>query len=238
MSKQPHIGVDSSQVAERVIVCGDPARIDRAALLLEKVELIAENREYRLINGLYNGQQITLCSTGIGAPSAIIALEELKNCGAKYVIRVGSAGALQPNIELGDLLLVEAAVRDEGTSKAYVAGEYPAAADLDLVIALRAALLELEHPFHIGVIRTNDSFYTDDEAAICQHWSNKGVLGADNETSALLTVGRLRGVKMASLLNTVVRYEQDAKEGIAAANALLKAETKALTAALNALAKQ
>lgn len=242
MNKQPHLGVDSSQVAKRVIVCGDPARVTRAGLLLDGAEVIAENREYRLINGYYQGQKITLCSTGIGAPSAVIALEELNNCGAKYVIRVGSAGALQPHIALGDLLVVEAAVRDEGTSKAYIASEYPAAADIDIVFGLRQALVAAKQPFHRGVIRTNDSFYTDEEPQICQHWHKKGVLGADNETAALLTVGRLRGVRVGAVLNTVVQFEQDAQQGIAAyANAeqrMMQAEQQALTAALMTLCQQ
>lgn len=239
MSKQPHICVDETQVSKKVIVCGEPDRVNRIATLMTDAELISENREYRLINGYYQGQRITICSTGIGAPSMIIAIEELKVCGAEYIIRVGSAGALQTDIGLGDLILVEAAVRDEGGSKAYIANEYPAASDIETVVSLKRNLTNLGHKFHCGIIRSNDSFYTDEEDSICNYWSKKGVLGADMETSALLTVGRLRGLKVASLLNNVVLYQQDVKEGINGYvdtnTSMMNGEVAAFKAALNTL---
>jgi len=242
MSKQPHICVDDSQVSEKVIVCGEPDRVNRIALLLTDAELVSENREYRLINGYYNKQKITICSTGIGAPSMIIALEELRSCGAEYIIRVGSAGALQPNIALGDLIIAEGAVRSEGGSSAYVGKEFPAFSDLDLILALRQSLQGLEYPFHSGLVRSHDSFYTDEEDSICEYWHKKGVLGADMETSALLTVGRIRGVKVASILNNVVKYKQDVKEGVndyvGLSNDIMKGELIAFKAALSVLSKQ
>lgn len=242
MSKQPHICVDSTQVSEKVIVCGEPNRVNRIASLLTDAELIAENREFRLINGHYDGEKITLCSTGIGAPSMIIALEELKSCGAKYIIRVGSAGALQTNIELGDLIVVEGAVRDEGGSKAYISSEYPAVSDLDLVTSIKAALKVSGYKFHCGLIRSNDSFYTDEESDICHYWNKKGVLGADMETSALLTVGRLRGLKVASILNNVVLFDQDVKEGVGeyvdSNEVMMEGESFAFKTALDALLAQ
>jgi len=242
MNKQPHICVDNSQVSNKVIVCGEPDRVNRIASLLDQTELIAENREYRLINGHYKGQKLTICSTGIGAPSMIIALEELRSCGAKYIIRVGSAGALQPNIALGDLILVEAAVRSEGGSRAYIESGFPAVSDLDLLMSLRKNLDNNGHRFHSGIIRSNDSFYTDEENDLCKYWSQKGVLGADMETSALLTVGRIRGLKVASLLNNVVLYQQDVKEGINeyvdSNESMMKGEISAFKAALNTLCEQ
>ncbi len=239
MSKQPHIAVSPQQVAEHVIVCGEPDRVNRISALLEQVELLADNREFRLMNGLYQGKKITLCSTGVGAPSAIIALEELNLCGAKYVIRVGSAGALQHQIGLGELIVAEAAVRDEGGSKAYVASEFPACADRHLLAGIEAYLVENNYPAHVGLVRSHDSFYRDDEDSICQHWSQKGVLGADMETSALLTVGRLRGLKVASVLNNVVLYQQDVQDGVNqylnADTVMMQGELAASRAALHAL---
>jgi len=152
--------------------------------------------------------------TGIGAPSMIIAVEELKQCGAKYVIRVGSAGAMQPNIALGELIVAEGAVRDEGGSKAYIDAAYPAYASFSLLKGLDGYLQMQTVPYHMGVVRSHDSFYTDDEETLCQYWNKKGILGADMETSALFTVGRLRGLHVASVLNNVVRYQQDVKEGV------------------------
>ncbi|HAU8291332.1 TPA: nucleoside phosphorylase [Vibrio vulnificus] len=241
MSKQPHLCVDETQVAKRVIVCGEPDRANRIAALLENAELIAENREYRLFNGEFQGKAITVCSTGIGAPSMIIAVEELKQCGAKYIIRVGSAGAMQPNIALGELIVAEGAVRDEGGSKAYIDAAYPAYASFSLLKGLDGYLQTQAVPYHMGVVRSHDSFYTDDEETLCQYWNKKGILGADMETSALLTVGRLRGLHVASVLNNVVRYQQDVKEGVSQYvndDAMMAGEKRASLAALTALSCQ
>ncbi|MDK2603556.1 nucleoside phosphorylase [Vibrio vulnificus] len=242
MSKQPHLCVDETQVAERVIVCGEPDRANRIAALLENAELIAENREYRLFNGEFQGKAITVCSTGIGAPSMIIAVEELKQCGAKYIIRVGSAGAMQPNIALGELIVAEGAVRDEGGSKAYIDAAYPAYASFSLLKGLDGYLQMQTVPYHMGVVRSHDSFYTDDEETLCQYWNKKGILGADMETSALFTVGRLRGLHVASVLNNVVRYQQDVKEGVSQYvnddDAMMAGEKRASLAALTALSYQ
>ncbi|ARN67641.1 TPA: nucleoside phosphorylase [Vibrio vulnificus] len=242
MSKQPHLCVDETQVAERVIVCGEPDRANRIAALLENAELIAENREYRLFNGEFQGKAITVCSTGIGAPSMIIAVEELKQCDAKYIIRVGSAGAMQPNIALGELIVAEGAVRDEGGSKAYIDAAYPAYASFSLLKGLDGYLQTQAVPYHMGVVRSHDSFYTDDEETLCQYWNKKGILGADMETSALLTVGRLRGLHVASVLNNVVRYQQDVKEGVSQYvnddDAMMAGEKRASLAALTALSCQ
>ncbi|EJV2650538.1 nucleoside phosphorylase [Vibrio vulnificus] len=242
MSKQPHLCVDETQVAERVIVCGEPDRANRIAALLESAELIAENREYRLFNGEFQGKAITVCSTGIGAPSMIIAVEELKQCGAKYIIRVGSAGAMQPNIALGELIVAEGAVRDEGGSKAYIDAAYPAYASFSLLKGLDGYLQMQTVPYHMGVVRSHDSFYTDDEETLCQYWNKKGILGADMETSALFTVGRLRGLHVASVLNNVVRYQQDVKEGVSQYvnddDAMMAGEKRASLAALTALSCQ
>ncbi|HFQ5219177.1 TPA: nucleoside phosphorylase [Vibrio vulnificus] len=242
MSKQPHLCVDETQVAERVIVCGEPDRANRIAALLENAELIAENREYRLFNGEFQGKAIAVCSTGIGAPSMIIAVEELKQCGAKYIIRVGSAGAMQPNIALGELIVAEGAVRDEGGSKAYIDAAYPAYASFSLLKGLDGYLQTQAVPYHMGVVRSHDSFYTDDEETLCQYWNKKGILGADMETSALLTVGRLRGLHVASVLNNVVRYQQDVKEGVSQYvnddDAMMAGEKRASLAALTALSCQ
>lgn len=239
MSKQPHLCVDETQISERVIVCGELERANRISALLSDQELIAENREYRLFNGRYKGKSITVCSTGIGAPSMIIAVEELKLCGAKYIIRVGSAGAMQPNIGLGELIVAEGAVRDEGGSKSYVDAAYPAYASFCLLKGLDRYLQTQDTPYYLGVVRSHDSFYTDNEEALCQYWHKKGILGADMETSALFTVGRLRGLHVASILNNVVRYQQDVQEGVCQYvnddEAMMLGERQASLAALEAL---
>ncbi len=242
MAKQPHIGVDETQVAPLVIVCGEPDRANRIANLFDEAELISENREYRVFTGKYKGRAVSVCSTGIGAPSMIIAVEELKQCGVTHVVRVGSAGAMQSGIELGELIVAEGAVRDEGGSKAYVEPSYPAYASFSLLKELDGWLSQQAMSYHFGTVRSHDSFYTDDEDAICQYWNKKGVLGADMETSALYAVGRLRGLKVAAILNNVVLYQQDVKQGVGQyvdeAQVTMAGEKQASVAALEALIAQ
>ncbi|OCH14297.1 nucleoside phosphorylase [Aliivibrio sp. 1S128] len=242
MSKQPHICVNENQVAPYVIVCGEPDRVNRIIELMDNVELLAENREYRVFNGEYKGTTITICSTGIGAPSMIIAIEELKLCGATHVIRVGSAGAMQDHIQLGELIVAEGAVRDEGGSKAYISSAYPAYASFTLLKEINHFLESQPVKHYFGVVRSHDSFYTDEEEQLCQYWNKKGILGADMETSALFTVGRLRGLQVASILNNVVLYQQDVKEGVNQYvndnAAMMNGERLAAITALEALCKQ
>ena len=212
MSMQPHIAIDS--VSPLVIVCGEPDRVNRIASLLQDAEAISEHREFRIYQGTYRNKLITVCSTGIGAPSTLIALEELILCGAKSIIRVGSAGAIQPNIGLGELVIAEGAVRDDGGSQSYVDNVYPAYADFRLLSRIESFVKTLDRPSHFGVVRSHDSFYRDDELTVCHYWNQYGILAADMETAALLTVGRLRGVQVAAILNNVVLYDHDVKDGI------------------------
>ena len=243
MSLLPHLQCRPEQIAERVVVCGDPARVERVAQQLEDVVPLGQNREFRLINGHFNGQAITVCSTGIGAPSAVIALEELVQGGVRQLIRVGSAGSLQPQVGLGDLVVVEGAVRDDGASLAYLPAGYPACADLALQHGLLDAIRRAGHPLHHGLIRSHDAFYRDDEDAVCALWHRRGILAADMESGALLAVGRYRGVRVAAVLCNVVAWQQGVQEGVAdyaAAEPQMLAgvgEHVAIRAALSALTR-
>lgn len=241
MNKLPHIGVYPEQISENVILCGDPARAERIASLLENGVFLAENREYRLFKGVFRQKEITVCSCGIGAPSLVIALEELCQAGAKQVVRVGSSGALQPNIAIGDLIIAQGAVRDEGASQAYINASYPAFADFELVNLMKCYLSEKNFTHHLGLVRSHDSFYRDDEMEICQYWHTKGILGADMETSALFTIGRLRKMKTAAILNNVVLFEQDVQDGVSqyasSENDQMQGEQMASLAAIYALSE-
>ncbi|WOX49420.1 nucleoside phosphorylase [Aeromonas sp. XH] len=239
MSLLPHLQCHPDQIAARVVLCGDPARVERIASQLEECESLGQHREFRLINGRYRGMPVTVCSTGIGGASAVIALEELVQAGARALIRVGSAGALQGHIGLGDLIVVEGAVRSEGASQAYLPPEYPACADIRLQAALLAHLGASDQPHWHGLVRSHDSFYRDDEQDVCRYWHQRGVLGADMETASLLAVGRLRKVRVAAVLCNVVAFEQDVQAGVsdyaASEAAMMTGERLAIAAALHAL---
>lgn len=211
---QPHIRCSEQDAAPYAILPGDPARVDRIRGYLEGPVDIAFNREYKSIRGSYRGVPVMAVSTGIGGASTAIAVEELHNIGVRTMIRIGSCGALQDDIRLGDLIVINGAVRDDGASKTYVESVYPAVPDPDLLFCATEAAREQNFRFHVGLGRSHDSFYTDREEEINRYWASKNVLGSDMETAALFVIGKLRGVKTASVLNTVVESSGALKSGI------------------------
>ena len=203
--QQPHTQLTTEIGTDSAVIVGDPARVDTATQLLDDVQEWAFNREYKSILGTYKNKRILVMSTGIGAPSAGIGVEELHNVNVKKVIRVGSAGAMQSGIGLGELIIGEGVVRDDGLTQKYVPGIYPA------VPAFR--LMALAHKYApqavYGIIRSHDGFYMDDNAKNEAFWSGKGIVGADMESGALMTIGRQRRMETLSILNNVVLYEGD-----------------------------
>lgn len=212
--KQPHIQLDETVNAPCALMPGDPKRVDVIASLLEDVEELTFNREYRSIIGTYKGMRVIGISTGMGGPSVAIAIEELKNIGVHTMMRIGSAGALQDGIMLGDMVICEGAVRDEGTSKCYIDEIYPAVPDYRLINHCADVAKEKGYGYHVGVVLSHESFYYDEDGQDCRKWSQKGVLATDFETAALYTVGRLRKVHTASILNNVVLWGNDTEEAI------------------------
>ena len=238
---QPHIRLDHNHGARCALLPSDPARLDRIQAFLSDVEELAYNREYRSLVGNYQGIRVLALSTGIGGASAGIAVEELKNLGVENLIRIGSCGALQPQVKIGDLILVSGAVRDDGASKAYIEPIFPAVPDSDLLFACVCAAKNRAIRFHTGIARSHDSFYTDREAEIDAYWSKRGVLGADMETAALYTIGRLRGLSAMSILNNVVAFEEDTLDAIGdyvdGATAAMQGEEHEILVALDAFVR-
>lgn len=223
---QPHIRLDGNHGARCALLPGDPARLNRIKPFLADAEELAYNREYRSLVGTYGGINVLAVSTGIGGASAGIAVEELHNLGVENMIRIGSCGALQPEVRLGDLILVSGAVRDDGASKTYIDPIFPAVPDAQLLFACVESAREKGFAFHTGIARSHDSFYTDDEDEIDAYWSKRGVLGCDMETAALYTIGHLRHVRCMSILNNVVAYQTDTLDAI---GSYVDGETAAMT---------
>lgn len=211
---QPHIRCSKEDVSSMVIMPGDPKRVDRIGEFLEDVKEVSYNREFKTITGYYKGVKMTATSTGIGGASAAIAIEEHVAIGAKYIIRVGSCGALQNHIQIGELIIPTSAIRDEGASKMYVESSYPASCDVELATMMIQKAKELNYNFHTGIVRSHDSFYIDDYEEVSKYWSQKNVLGSDMETATLFTLGSIRGIKVASILNNVVLFEEDTAASI------------------------
>ncbi|MBQ6478023.1 MAG: nucleoside phosphorylase [Erysipelotrichaceae bacterium] len=212
--KQPHIQLDETVKAPCALMPGDPKRIDVTASCLENVEELTFNREYRSIVGTYKGMRVIGISTGMGGSSVAIAVEELKNIGVHSMMRIGSAGALQKGIALGDLVICEGAVRDDGASKCYIDSIYPAVPDYRLISHCVNVAKDFGFRHHTGIVLSHESFYYDEDAQDCEKWSRKGVLATDFETAALYTVGRLRGVHTASILNNVVLWGENTEDSI------------------------
>ena len=212
--KQAHIMLDESLGIRYALMPGDPGRIRRIGEHLENVRRLENNREFLSIRGSYKGVDVLAISTGIGGCSAGIAVEELKNIGVEAMIRIGSCGALQRGIGLGELIFAAAAVRDDGASKAYVPDIFPACANRELLNCCVEAAGSLGAVWHEGIVHSHESFYHEENEAQSAYWSSKGVLGADMETAAIYTIGRLRGLRAASILNNVVLYGQDTADSI------------------------
>ena len=208
-----HVQLASGEVGGYVLLPGDPGRVPRIAALLDGARPVAANREYTTWTGSLDGVPVSVTSTGIGGPSAAIAVEELCDLGAHTLLRVGTCGAMQPGLRRGDVLIAQAAVRDEGTSHQYVPAAWPAVAHLDVVDALRAAAAARGVRWHAGVVQSKDSFYGEMEpgrmpvAAELQErweaWTRAGVLASEMECAALFAVAAVRRVRAGAALAVV-----------------------------------
>jgi uridine phosphorylase len=204
---QYHVEVAPGDVADTVLLPGNPERVDKVTALWDDHEEVAHHREYRTATGAYDGAPISVTSTGIGSPSSAIAVEELARAGADTFIRVGSCGGIQPELDVGDLVITTGAVRQEGTSDEYVREDYPAVADREVVGALVAAAEELGHDYHLGVTMSADSFYAGQgrpgfegyEASgsdrLVEDLQEAGVLNIEMEAAAITTLAGLYGLR-------------------------------------------
>jgi uridine phosphorylase len=158
-----HLHLKEGDIGRYVLLPGDPGRCEKIAAFFENPHFVAQNREYVTWTGTLLGEKVSVVSTGIGCPSAAIAVEELIDMGADTFIRVGSSGAMQPDGRMGDVAIVTAAIRDEGTTPQYLPVEFPAVADVDVVTSLRDAARKLGLRYHVGVSQSKDSFYGEVE---------------------------------------------------------------------------
>lgn len=206
MERQHHIDLKPGDVAETVFLPGDVHRAKFIADLFDEAEFVAHKRQYVTYTGTYRGTKISVTSTGIGCPALAIAVEELINVGAKNFIRIGTCGALQKHVRLGDVIIASGAVRGDGTSREYFPLEYPAVADFDTLEALIAAAKERDVDPHVGIIRAHDAFYAESILAGGDYlikdkpWIDSGVLSTENESSTLFTLATVRICRSGTIL--------------------------------------
>ena len=216
--KQYHINVKKGDIGRYCIIPGDPGRCEKIAAYLDEPYHVSTNREYCIWNGKLAGETVTVCSTGIGGPSAAIALEELVACGAHTFIRVGTCGGIDLSVKAGDAVIASGAIRQDGTSKEYAPIEFPAVSDPDLMLALREAASMLSVPNHTGVVQAKDSFYgqhspsrmptASDLLEKWEAWKRLGVLASEMESATLFTVASYLKVRCGAVFSVVWNQER------------------------------
>lgn len=222
-ARQYHIQVAKGEIGRYVLLPGDPKRCAKIAKYLDDPVLIADSREYVTYTGTVDGIKVSVCSTGIGGPSAAIAMEELINCGADTFIRVGTCGGMQQQVLSGDLVIATGAVRMEGTGQEYAPLEYPAVSDFEVLKALEEAAGKLSMRRHIGVVHCKDAFYGQhnpellpQSSILLQKWDaymKMGCLASEMESAALFIVSNYRKVRCGTVL-LVMANQTRAKLGL------------------------
>ncbi|MCI5711675.1 MAG: uridine phosphorylase [Roseburia sp.] len=218
-SRQYHIQVAKGEVGRYVILPGDPKRCKKIAEYFENPVLIADNREFVTYTGTLDGVKVSVTSTGIGGPSASIAMEELYRCGADTFIRIGTCGGMQPEVKSGDIVVATGAIRMEGTSKEYAPIEFPAVPDLSVTNALLEAAGKKKYPYHAGVVQCKDSFYGQHEPEVkpvsyelmnkWEAWKRLGCLASEMESAALFVVASCLRVRVGSCFLVVANQERE-----------------------------
>jgi uridine phosphorylase len=208
--RQHHIQVAQGEVGRYVFLPGDPGRCEPIARLLDDPKLVASNREYVTWTGYLDGEKVSVTSTGIGCPSAAIAMEELAKVGADTFVRVGTSGSMQPDVLPGTLGIIQGAIRDEGTSSHYLPIEFPAVADIDVTRALAAGARALGKPVRVGISQSKDSFYGQHEPGRMPvanrlkdrwaAWMAGGAICSEMEAAALYIVAATLRVRAGGIM--------------------------------------
>ena len=220
LAKQFHIACTQGDIGRYCILPGDPGRVPAIAALFDDAKQIAYNREFNVWTGTLLGEKVTACSTGIGGPSASIAMEELHKCGADTFIRTGTCGGIDLNVQSGDVVVATGAIRYEHTSREYAPIEFPAVADFQVTNALVEATKKLGFPLHTGIVQCKDSFYGQHDPAASpvyyelqqkwESWKRLGVLASEMESAALFVVAAALGCRCGSCFHVVWNQEREA----------------------------
>lgn len=219
LEKQYHINCKEGDVGRYVILPGDPGRCKSIAGYLDDAKQISINREFNVYTGALEGEKVSVCSTGIGGPSAAIAMEELHNIGADTFIRTGTCGGIKPDVQAGDIVVASGAVRYEHTSCEYAPIEFPAVGDFEIVTSLKQASEKLGNRTHVGIVQCKDSFYgqhSPEKSPVWyelqnkwETWKRLGVLASEMESAALYVVASALGCRCASCFHVIWNQERE-----------------------------
>ena len=218
---QYHLQIRPGDVGRYVLLPGDPKRCAKIAKYFDNAKLVADSREFVTYTGTLAGEKVSVTSTGIGGPSASIAMEELCNCGADTFLRVGTCGGIDLDVVGGDIVIASGAVRMEGTSREIAPIEYPAVADYSCVIGLVAAAEKLGMKYHIGVVQCKDAYYgqhSPEKMPVAEElmekwraWEQMGCLASEMESAALFITAMHRHVRCGTALLVVANQERERK---------------------------
>ena len=220
LERQYHINCVQGDVGRYCILPGDPGRCESIAALFDGAAFVGQNREYVIYTGSLLGEKVSVCSTGIGGPSAAIAMEELTAIGADTFIRVGTCGGIDLSVQSGDIVVATGAIRFEGTSREYAPIEFPAVSDFGIADALADAARAMGKTCHTGVVQCKDSFYGQHSPARMpvsyellnkwEAWKRLGVKASEMESAALFVVAAALGVRCGSCFHVVWNQEREA----------------------------
>ena len=241
---QYHLQIRPGDVGRYVILPGDPKRCEKIAKHFEEAKLVADSREFVTYTGYLEGEKVSVTSTGIGGPSASIAMEELVQCGADTFVRVGTCGGIDLDVKGGDIVIATGAVRMEGTSREYAPIEYPAVADLEVANALVAAAKELGLTYHTGVVQCKDAFYGQHEPEKMpvgyelinkwEAWKMMGCLASEMESAAMFICASKLRARAGSCFLVVANQE---REKLGLANPVVHDTDMAIQVAVEAIRK-
>lgn len=219
-ARQYHINCVPGDVGRYCLLPGDPGRCEKIAAWFDDPVHVTSNREYNIWSGTLLGEKVSVCSTGIGGPSAVIAMEELHAIGADTFVRVGTCGGIKMNVKSNDLVIATGAVRMEGTSREYAPIEFPAVSDYEVLTALVDAARAHRRVWHAGVVQCKDSFYGQHSPARMpvsyelqskwEAWKRLGVLASEMESAALFTSAAALDVRCGSVLHVIWNQERNA----------------------------
>ncbi len=205
-----HLKIIPGDVGRYVFLPGDPGRCEKIAQHFDDYHFVGFNREYKIYTGTLDGEKVSVCSTGIGGPSAAIAMEELHHCGADTFIRIGSSGGMDPEVLGGDVVIATGAIRMEGTGREYAPAEFPAVADFEVTAALRDAARNRKNRHHLGVVQCKDAFYGQhdpDSMGVHYELKNKwdgflrcGAKCSEMESATLFLVSAVRRLRAGAIL--------------------------------------
>ena len=217
---QFHIQCKAGDVGRYCILPGDPGRCEKIAAYFDDPVKVQSNREYTVYSGTLLGEKVSVCSTGIGGPSAVIAMEELTKIGADTFVRVGTCGGIKLDVKSGDVVIATGAIRHEGASREYAPIEFPAVPDYEVLSALVDTAKTMGTPWHAGVVQCKDSFYGQHSPermpvayeleAKWEAWKRLGVLASEMESAALFVVAAALGCRCGSCFHVVWNQEREA----------------------------